>query len=161
MKKPKARRAWNSTLPAPSKSLPRSTKPPRKTKVKRVNQKRRREAFKSAFGEKASWIRSLPCVVGVYGTQEAREGTLFVRSIPECEGDMEAAHAVGRGAGGLLAQLIPMCRKHHHEQHTTGINSFEGKYHLSLSMAADLHDALYRASLLDSAVLETKRGTLG
>jgi hypothetical protein len=142
--KPKKRpRRWNSTLPV-TESKPRKRSPVKKKNPARIK-KRREEAFGDAIDGKASWIRELPCIVAVYGTETEGAGD-FVRWVPECDGNIEAAHAIGRGAGGLTEQLLPMCRKHHREQHDTGPLTFEGKYHLSLTMAADLYEALYQNS---------------
>jgi 5-methylcytosine-specific restriction endonuclease McrA len=50
----------------------------------------------------------------------------------------DAAHVKSRGAGGGWYQnLVPLCRKHHTEQHTIGIKTFEKKYDLNLKATAE------------------------
>lgn len=130
----KRRTQWNSHLSAPSAPLKRK-KPVKKRNAARIK-KRREACFGDAVSGKASWIRTLPCVLFAYVPLRASE----------CGGVVEAAHTISRGAGGDARVLVPMCTKHHHEQHATGILTFESKYALSLIMAADLYEALWSIS---------------
>ena len=55
----------------------------------------------------------------------------------ECGGQVEAAHAKSRGAGGDRRHLIPLCAAHHAEQHRRGVRTFEHLYDLDLRAEAD------------------------
>lgn len=58
----------------------------------------------------------------------------FVRTLGcviawECAGRTEVAHLKSRGAGGAdRNNVIPLCTKHHREQHQIGIQSFGDRY---------------------------------
>lgn len=113
------RRAWNSTLPAPSKPMSRG-KPIRKRNPRTGGKrfpKRRDEAYRD-------WIRTLPCCLTGCVT----------RSRVEC------AHVRSRGAGGDdVGNCVPLCRSHHDWQHRDGIKSFQAHFHVDLAaIAADL-----------------------
>jgi hypothetical protein len=58
---------------------------------------------------------------------------MHVRQLPcaACgKGPSDAAHIRSRGAGGPddFFNLMPLCRKHHIEQHTIGIRTFVDKH---------------------------------
>lgn len=66
------------------------------------------------------WIRTRPCL-------------LFLLPGGGCTwGDSDPAHVKSRGAGGGDDTVVPLCRKHHREQHQLGVKSFERKYGLDL-----------------------------
>src|SRR3990167_3896694 len=76
---------------------------------------------------KRNWIRSKACCVS-----GARPGesvlwpwTRWGRQRPAV---IVAAHAKARGAGGTDAELVPLERALHEEQHRIGARSFERKY---------------------------------
>lgn len=78
-----------------------------------------RPAEKAAPGF-LQWLRGRECFVGLGGTQD-------------CEGKMEAAHvdhAGGKGMGTKVADrhAMPLCTKHHAEQHCIGWRTFEERY---------------------------------
>jgi hypothetical protein len=75
------------------------------------------------FGEKAKFVRTLPCLVcGATPSQ--------------------ACHAKSRGAGGTSEHLVPMCPPHHREQHDVGIRTFEAAHGVDLmALAQDYHRA--------------------
>lgn len=55
----------------------------------------------------------------------------------DCEGKMEAAHvdyAGGKGMGMKVPDkfCVPLCNKHHTEQHNTGIDTFERRHKTKL-----------------------------
>jgi hypothetical protein len=50
----------------------------------------------------------------------------------------DPAHAVSRGAGGKWFHLVPLCRKHHTEQHDHGLKTFQAKYQVNLRSVARL-----------------------
>lgn len=57
----------------------------------------------------------------------------FVTESGECEGKIEAAHTYGAGDKGMGTKssdryAIPLCSKHHAEQHRIGWRSFEARY---------------------------------
>ena len=89
----------------------------RLTPLRKVNSHRRRTRHAEAFGDKAHWIRSQPCVIcGDRHTQ--------------------AAHVRSRGAGGKADVLVPLCVQHHTEQHTVGIRTFESRHNVDLTLEA-------------------------
>lgn len=59
------------------------------------------------------YIRSLPCTVCL-------------------DPFVDAAHVQTRGSGGTDFAVVPLCRKHHTEQHTIGIRTFEEKHGVNL-----------------------------
>jgi hypothetical protein len=94
-----------------------------------------REARERVFGAKATWIRTLPCVIGM----DRRDGTTTVAH--PCPYWTEAAHATSRGSGGDSTHLIPLCTAHHHEQHTRGVETFAAKYGLELEKLAAKYES--------------------
>jgi hypothetical protein len=48
----------------------------------------------------------------------------------------EVAHVRSRGAGGGDDQVVPLCGRHHGEQHRIGIRSFENRHGLDLAQVA-------------------------
>ncbi len=61
----------------------------------------------------------------------------FVRShaccVTGCAQDpIDFAHTTSRGAGGGDETGVSLCREHHAEQHTIGIDTFQQKYGLDL-----------------------------
>jgi hypothetical protein len=98
----------------------------RRTPIKPINRERRAARFARSFGPKAAWIADRPCLVcGLRPT--------------------EAAHVKSRGAGGTSADLVPLCREHHREQHDTGIRTFAARHRLDLALIArNLDDRWHR-----------------
>jgi hypothetical protein len=96
------------------------------------------EVRERVFGAKATWIRTLPCVIGM----DRRDGTTTVAH--PCPYWTEAAHATSRGAGGDSTHLIPLCTAHHHEQHAVGIKTFATKYGLDLDALADFYERRFQ-----------------
>ncbi|HUE14982.1 MAG TPA: hypothetical protein VMR25_12505 [Planctomycetaceae bacterium] len=75
-------------------------------------------------------------------------------SVPGCQdGPIEFAHAKSRGAGGHDAQGVPLCLKHHHEQHASGIETFQRKYKVDLFALA----AHFAKTTTDRALIEALR----
>lgn len=53
--------------------------------------------------------------------------------VPSCScAQSDAAHIRNRRDHGDAAMVIPLCRRHHREQHDTGIVTFAAKYGLDL-----------------------------
>lgn len=74
-----------------------------------------RPAEKSALGF-LKWLRGRGCIMAF-----------------NCEGRIEAAHVDYAGDKGIGTKVsdrfaIPMCAKHHREQHTDGWETFEHRY---------------------------------
>lgn len=101
----------------------------------RTPAKRRRDLHLLNFdgGEKRGtfahhlWIRGRPCVVCEKERIQQRTPT-------------EACHVVARGHGGCnshWSQLIPMCTRHHVQQGSWGILSFQKTYQIELGPIAD------------------------
>lgn len=93
--------------------LERSTKPLTRGPVKSVNRTRRNREWLRAFGsaERVEFVRSLPCIAA-----HARD----------CDGDVENTHTVGGGMGRRsdAENIVPCCRRHHHEMHSVGAAIF-------------------------------------
>ncbi len=65
-----------------------------------------------------AWLRSQPCC------------------IPGCQrsGRTHAAHVRSRGAGGADPNnLVPLCARHHAEQHARGMVTFQARAHVNLA----------------------------
>lgn len=102
----------------------------------KINARRTRERKRIAFGDKAEWIRTLPCTLAYRRPADCRyaldkAGRFYA----------DPAHVVhSQGAGGTSEDLAPLCRKHHREQHAAGIRTFERRYNIDLTtMATKLH----------------------
>jgi hypothetical protein len=85
-----------------------------------VNRARARDRKRKNFGARAEAVREMRCLVD-----------------QDCQGPVCAAHATSRGAGGDRFDLVPLCNRHHHEQHAHGILTFESRHFLSLREEAD------------------------
>lgn len=77
----------------------------RRARLRPVNRERKLERYEQNFGERAEIIRAMPCLL--LGN--------------ECSGPIEAAHVRSRGAGGTRRDLVPLCSKHHEEQHRLAV----------------------------------------
>lgn len=103
------------------KSLKRGTKLARRISLRPVNRERRVERYEQAFGDRGELVRAMPCLLLGNG----------------CWGPIEAAHVKSRGAGGTRRDLVPLCSRHHEQQHTRGIKTFAEEHGLDLRAAAD------------------------
>ena len=114
--------------------LPAFPKPTRTTKPhKRLRAgkgKRRQQLRVEDFGERAEAVRGMRCLAW-------REESLRYDPQRMCSGDIEAAHAKSRGAGGNRRHLVPLCQRHHREQHDRGVLTFQTTYRLDLRAEAD------------------------
>jgi hypothetical protein len=110
--------------------LARTGRLPRRTRIKARNAKRGGSRFpKRRDPAYCAWIRTHPCVAAGRGD--------WIDGGKPCAGRVECAHVVSRGAGGPdVANTVPLCTRHHREQHTIGIRSFETRYGLNLEMKA-------------------------
>ena len=105
--------------------LARTGRLPRRTRIKARNAKRKGSRFpKRRDPAYCAWIRTLPCTADTAW----------------CSGRIECAHVVSRGAGGDdRGNTVPLCLRHHREQHSIGIRSFEQSFRFDLAaIAADL-----------------------
>lgn len=95
--------------------------------------KRRQQLRAEDFGERAEAVRGMRCLARREGSWQPVAGS------PRwsCAGPIEAAHAKSRGAGGNRRHLVPLCSRHHHEQHDRGVLTFQTTYHLDLRAEAD------------------------
>jgi len=94
----------------------------KRTELRRSNPTRARKRERENFGDRAPIVRAMPCLAASSNT---------------CAGEIHAAHAKSRGAGGNRRHLIPLCQFHHHEQHQHGVRTFEAAHGLDLLAAAD------------------------
>lgn len=98
-----------------------------------VNPERRRRLHERNFGDKATWIRSLPCTCG-------RAACRAYRS--------DAAHVVARGMGGCggdKRHLVPLSRPCHLEQERVGVEAFGRAIGVDLAAEAERLDELWRS----------------
>jgi hypothetical protein len=78
-----------------------------------------------------AWIHTQPCIL--YGNG----GTYGVPLGHRCISELEACHVRSRGAGGDdRANVVPMCRILHQQQHTWGIKTFEAFWRIDLAAEA-------------------------
>lgn len=104
------------------KPMARSGPPKRKTRIAPRNEKRASVTWARAFHSEAyvAHVHSFECIV------------------PGCESrQIEACHAVSRGAGGTWRDLFACCHVHHEIQHFNGIETFQRAFGVSVRDAAD------------------------
>lgn len=103
----------------------------RRIPMKRVNPKRKREAFSRAYGspQRVAWVKGHPCIV--------------CGAIPS-----ENAHTRTGGASRKAdaCWIVPLCKKHHAELHRHGINTFEITHGFALDVYAQIVDAQWQAT---------------
>ena len=111
----------------------------RKTRIKARNAKRGGSRFpKRRDPAYCAWIRTLPCLLC-----DNLAVLDWIDAGKPCGGPVECAHVRSRGAGGPdVANTVPLCRKHHRQQHDIGIRSFERIYGISLELKALVLGAL-------------------
>ena len=73
--------------------------------------------------EYRAYIAGLPCLICLPGDQTTRT---------------EVCHVHTRRNAGDVANLVPMCTKHHTEQHFVGIRSFEARHATDLQLEATM-----------------------
>lgn len=122
--------------------LKRGPGPRRKSRVRAVNAKRRKQEHERAYGgpERLAFVKSLACIVA--GRGEDR-----------CFGPIDVAHVVGGGAGRKSDArfTVPLCRGHHCEQHQYGVRHFSAKYAIDLAWTALAVEALWKDRQRQSA----------
>jgi hypothetical protein len=114
-----------------TRSLEPGPGPKRKTELRKVNPERRARLRARNFGDHASFVRSLSCVVNLAPVE--------LRT--PCYGELEAAHLRTRGMGGCggdWRQLFPACRGHHEEQEGR-TPRFEERYQLDLGLLVNAY----------------------
>lgn len=102
----------------------------RNTPMKAVNPERNAKRYARDFGSKADWIRDKPCLV--CGTKPS-----------------DPHHWPTRGAGGTSKDLIPLCRTHHVEFHTMGVDTWQDTYQRDI----DIETAIYHQQWRDECRL--------
>lgn len=95
------------------------------------------------------YVRISPCIVCSNGCGECHH----INPWPECclgRGEcvgvpVDAAHTENNGMGskGPDSSCVPLCRKHHQEQHKIGIDAFNKKYGINLKEIAAEHYSRY------------------
>ena len=75
-----------------------------------------------------AWVRGFACACFKHG---------------DCEGRIEAAHVDYAGGKGASLKVhdkfaVPMCAKHHAEQHRIGVKTFEAKQGVNLLQVANM-----------------------
>jgi hypothetical protein len=124
----------------------RSPMPRRSAPLRVRNASRAKQRLTDAFGDKAAWIRTFPCVV-----REHR----FLDDELSCYGYVECAHVRSRAAGGRSNATVPLCKGHHSEQHAVGIKTFAAKYGLDLEALAAEYESLWRS--LEAGTQESEK----
>ena len=117
------------------KPLRRSTTP---IKARKADKSKRR--FANLRDEAyQGWIRQQPCAIS---------GRKWFDEYPAvCDGAVQCAHLKARGAGGAdRDNCLPLCAKHHYQQHEMGIKSFQEAFGLDLAAVAAALDVQYQES---------------
>jgi hypothetical protein len=96
-----------------------------------------------------AWIRGQNCAVLTHCVMGASDGCgkVFDRS------HIEAAHQKARRRFGD-EWVLPLCPKHHQEQHDTGIETWSSKYYGSRERALELAELFLRQYQGESSALE-------
>lgn len=97
-------------------------------RVRAVNPKRRKALSEEQFGEKAVWIRAMPCCVCGYRPPS------------------DPHHVKSRGAGGRAEDVVPLCRLCHDWIHASGRYSFERAKGIDLRVIARCLHAEWEAN---------------
>lgn len=99
------------------KRMKRGKGPQTRTPMKKRNAARKKKAYARDFGDKAAYVRSLPCVI--------------------CHepGPSDPHHHPTRAAGGTSKDLVPLCFAHHREVHE-GFESFEARHGIDMRAKA-------------------------
>jgi len=118
--------------------LQRGTTPlARTTRMAKRNAKRKGSRFpRRRDPAYCAWIRTLGCpfdrATMRFEPPTAEIGWILLHK--DCGGPVECAHVKSRGAGGDdVGNTIPLCRRHHREQHDRGIQSFQDLYGLDMA----------------------------
>lgn len=111
----------------------RSAPPPRKTRVKAVNRKRRDARWLHAFGSEARvrFVASLPCLA----------------HSPICHGEIHNHHTKNGGMGkkAPASSVVPLCAVHHAAIHTMGRATFAFLYDLDLERESARVEAMWQS----------------
>jgi hypothetical protein len=101
----------------------------RRTPLRKRNPRTKGQRFPHRRdAEYREWIRGLPCTV-----------------LDGCSGEIQCAHVKSRGAGGDdLGNAVPLWARHHGQQHSWGIRTFEGHYRVDLGAMAQSLAEQYR-----------------
>lgn len=121
-----------TACPKPDKRirLPKTLKA--RKRINARNPERAAESFERDYGAKASWVRSLVCVVS------GSEGSEFDPIV--------AAHVCSRGAGGDSRDLVPMLMSLHDRSHQIGAERFAAEHpNVDLEAAADIIELRWKA----------------
>lgn len=93
----------------------------RTTPLKPVGDAKKRKArYRKAFGDKAAYVRSLPCCAcGAFGPSDPH-------------------HYLHRSSRGNKDHMVPLCRRHHQEIHgpNSGVETFQRKHGISFAFIA-------------------------
>jgi len=125
--KPKVRKSKRGRS---SSSLTRQKGLKNRTPMKQRNAKRGGAKFpKRRDPEYMAWIRTLPCLIAGLRRKESAEWSngenWHEEWWHECKGRVQAAHVKSRGAGGDdVGNVLPLCARAHHEQHTIGMKTW-------------------------------------
>ena len=106
----------------------------RRTPMRKRNAKRKGHRFPKHVNEAyREYIRGLSCEADEVGFPWwARRGGSV-----DCDGPIHPAHVKSRGAGGPdIGNIVPLCARHHHQQHSVGIKTFQAIYDLDLAKIA-------------------------
>lgn len=116
-------------------------------RVSPVNRERKAERYARDFGEEAQAVREMACLACTSSAGLAAFAHAGLPRLAALAARSEPAHVTSRGAGGGRLDIVPLCTKHHAEQHLVGIQSFAGAYQLDLRAEADRIAASHEAPL--------------
>ncbi len=130
-----------STRAIPRGAPPERKAPPKARKVPKRFAKRRDPEY-------CRWIRTLSCPFDRsrmrFEPPESEIGWILFHR--DCSGPVECAHVKARACGGDdRGNTIPLCRGHHRQSHTIGIQTFQRRYGLDMAALAEQLAASYQS----------------
>lgn len=121
--------------------IERSKKPLKQSPLKKTNAVRLKKLREVQFGgEYAEVVRSEMCAIAKLSYVD-----------PECHGMIQASHVISRGAGGRAWDMVPLCVRHHHEQHSGGFGYIAERYGITKDELRGVARRLWNAYQQDAA----------
>lgn len=104
----------------------------KRTRLRPVNQQRRKREFARAYGSKArvQWVQSLACLVCLSRPSE----------------NAHTPSRSGMGRKGDACTIVPLCSACHHRLHQVGLETFQRECGIDLAQCAEIIDAAWRST---------------
>ena len=94
-------------------------------------------SYDDVYEDYRDFVRKIQCVICQLEIHAEDSDIEDISYEPELVNVSDPHHLVSRGAGGPDAEnLIPLCRKHHQEFGTLGVDEFQTKYNVNLKTLA-------------------------